>query len=552
MKRGNKLNRIFIYDTTLRDGSQAEGVSFTVSDKVKIARRLDEAGVHYVEGGWPGSNPKDREFFDILLQEPLKHAKLAAFSSTRRKGMTAAQDSNYKDLVAAKTPVVCIFGKTWDMHVTDVLKTTLEDNLEIIRDSVSFLKGKKKEVVYDAEHFFDGYKNNPEYALKTIQAAAQAGADILVLCDTNGGSLPEEISGIITEVQEVVKTPLGIHAHNDMDLAVANSLVAIESGCVQVQGTFNGFGERCGNADLSTIIAILSSKLDYKTLPENKLKSLQDIAYSIGEIANLPIADNHPFVGHSAFAHKAGVHIDAILKNPKAYEHIDPLTFGNHRRFITSELAGKMPFVMKAEQMSLKIEKNSDEAKALLKALQEKELQGYQFEGADASFELFMKKFLKKFKPFFTLEGFRVHTEKTEGHQAWAEATLRIEVKGERRSSSADSVGPVEALDQALRGALMPFYPTLKHMRLTDYKVRVLDTKDGTAAKVRVLIESQDDHDSWTTVGVHENIIEASWEALVDSIEYKLLRDSKKSLQSQKITQKAAVPVRNAFLHGKK
>ncbi len=523
------MKRILIYDTTLRDGSQAEGVSFTVNDKVKIAHKLDEAGVHYVEGGWPGSNPKDKEFFALMQKEPLRHAKLTAFSSTRRKGMSADQDPNYKELIDAKTPVVCIFGKTWDMHVTDVLKTTLDDNLEIIRDSISFLKKKKREVIYDAEHFFDGYKHNPEYALKTLQAAAKAGADILVLCDTNGGSLPEEIAGIITEVQETVTTPLGIHTHNDMDLAVANSLAAIEAGCVQVQGTFNGFGERCGNADLSTIIAILASKLDYKTLPENRLKQLRDIAYHISEIANLPIADNHPFVGHSAFAHKAGVHIDAILKNPLAYEHIDPTAFGNHRRFITSELAGKMPFVMKAEQMDLKIDKNSPEAKALLKALQEKELQGYKFEGADASFELFMKKFLKNYKPFFTLKGFSVHTRKlADDKDAQAEAIVDIEVKGKPQSSTFKSGGPVEALDQALRGALTPFYPTLKNMRLTDYKVRVLDTKDGTAAKVRVLIESQDDHDSWTTVGVHENIIEASWEALVDSIEYKLLRDSKK------------------------
>ncbi len=522
------MPRVFIYDTTLRDGSQAEGVSFTVNDKVKIARKLDESGIDYVEGGWPGSNPKDRDFFALMKKDPLKHARLAAFSSTRRKGMVAADDPHYRDLIAAATPVVCIFGKTWDLHVMDVLRTTLEDNLEIIRDSVAFLKKKKKEVVYDAEHFFDGYKSNPEYALLTLKAAAGAGADILVLCDTNGGSLPEEIAGIITEVRENIAAPLGIHTHNDMDLAVANALAAVDAGCVQVQGTFNGFGERCGNADLSTLIAILSSKLDCKTIPEGRLKALRDTAYYISEVANLPIADNHPFIGHSAFAHKAGVHIDAILKNSKAYEHIDPALFGNHRRFITSELAGKMPFVMKAEQMSLQIDKKSEKAKEMLKALQQKELEGYQFEGADASFELFMKKFLKTYKPFFKLQGFRVHTEKTADGQSRAEATLHIEVNHECRFSAADSVGPVEALDQALRNALAPFYPTLKGMRLTDYKVRVLDTKEGTAAKVRVLIESQDEHDAWTTVGVHENIIEASWEALVDSIEYKLLKDSKK------------------------
>ena len=364
--------------------------------------------------------------------------------------------------------------------------------------------------------------------MKTLAAAAGAGADILVLCDTNGGSLPEEIAGIIAEVKETVQAPLGIHTHNDMDLAVANALAAIDAGCVQVQGTFTGFGERCGNADLTTIIGILSSKLGYKTIPENKLKELKDTAYYISEVANLPLVDNHPFVGHSAFAHKGGVHIDAVLKNATAYEHIDPALFGNHRRFITSELAGKMPFIMKAEQLNVKIDKSSDEAKAMLKALQEKELQGYQFEGADASFELFVKRFLKKHKAFFKLEGFRVHTEKTADGQAWAEATLHVDVKGVRRFSSADSVGPVEALDTALRNALTEAYPSLKDMRLTDYKVRVLDTKDGTAAKVRVLIESQDEHGSWTTVGVHENIIEASWEALVDSVEYKLLKGLKK------------------------
>lgn len=522
------MNKIFIYDTTLRDGSQAEGVSFSVLDKVKIVRKLDEIGVHYIEGGWPGSNPKDKELFNVLRKEPLKQAKLSAFSSTRRKGMKAEDDPLYQDLLEAQTPVVCIFGKTWDLHVTDVLKTTLQDNLEIIKDSVSFLKKKKREVVYDAEHFFDGYKNNPDYALKTILTAQEAGADCIVFCDTNGGSLPEEIAGIILEVKQYLTVPMGIHVHNDCGLGVANSLAAVDAGCIQVQGTFNGFGERCGNADLSTIIAVLSSKLDYQILPKNKLKELKETAYYIAEVANIAIQDFHPFIGHSAFAHKAGVHIDAILKNPLAYEHVDGVMFGNRRRLITSELAGKMPLIQKAQEMAVKLDKKSPQAKELLQALQEKELQGYQFEGADASFELFMKKHLKKYKPFFTLEGFRVHTEKKSKGGAWAEATIHVEVLGEKRFSAADSVGPVEALDKALRKALIKDYPSLEHMRLTDYKVRVLDTKDATAAKVRVLIESQDEHDAWTTVGVHENIIEASWEALVDSVEYKLLKDSKK------------------------
>ncbi|MBF0485036.1 MAG: citramalate synthase [Candidatus Omnitrophica bacterium] len=522
------MNKIFIYDTTLRDGTQAEGISLTVNDKRKIALKLDEIGVHYIEGGWPGSNPKDKEFFKLMQGVKLKNARLAAFSSTRRAGMKAKDDPNFKELVDAKTPVICLFGKTWDLHVRDVLRVSPEENLEIIKDSVSFLKTKKREVVFDAEHFFDGYKNNSDYALAAIKAADNAGADVIVLCDTNGGSLPEEISGIIAEIKDRIKAPLGIHSHNDMDLAVANSLAAVDAGCVQVQGTFNGFGERCGNADLSTIIGILSSKLGYKTIPDAKLKDMKEAAFFISEVANLPIQDFHPFIGHSAFAHKAGVHIDAILKNPLAYEHLKPETFGNHRRFITSELAGKMPIVQKAEQLAVKIDKKSPQAKELLKALQQKELEGYQFEGADASFELFMKKHLKKYVPFFKLEGFRVHTERAANESAWAEATIHIEVKGKKRFSAADSVGPVEALDKALRKALVQSYPALEHMHLTDYKVRVLDTKDGTAAKVRVLIESQDEHDTWTTVGVHENIIEASWEALVDSVEYKLLKDSKK------------------------
>lgn len=522
------MNKIFIYDTTLRDGSQAEGVSFSVEDKKKIALKLDDMGVHYIEGGWPGSNPKDKDFFNLMQDVKLKHAKLAAFGSTRRANIKAADDINLQELIKSKAPVVTIFGKTWDLHVKDVLKTSLQENLCIIEDSIKFLKNKKREVIYDAEHFFDGYKANPEYAIKTLQSAEKGGAEIIVLCDTNGGSLPEEIAGIIAELREIIKTPLGIHTHNDSGLAVANSLAAVESGCIQVQGTFNGFGERCGNADLSNIICVLSSKMGYKTLPEAKLKFIKETAFYISEVANLPIADFHPFVGHSAFAHKGGVHIDAVLKNATAYEHTLPETFGNRRRFITSELAGKMPIVQKAEQLKVKIDKKSPEAKALLKELQKKEYEGYQYEGADASFELLMKKYLKKYTPFFKLEGFRVHIDKDKDGSAHSEATLHVEVNGVRQFSAADSVGPVEAMDIALRAALIRFYPTLSEMHLTDYKVRVIDTKEATAAKVRVLIESQDQQGAWTTVGVNENIIEASWEALVDSIEYKLLKDSKK------------------------
>lgn len=520
---------ITIYDTTLRDGSQTEGIAFSVNDKVKISEKLDQIGVHYIEGGWPGSNPKDKEYFKVFQTKKLKNAVVTAFGSTRRAGIKAADDVNLKELVKSKTITITIFGKTWDLHVTDIIKTTLDENLNMIYDSVHFLKKHRKEVFYDAEHFFDGYKSNPEYALKTLLKAQEAGADCLVLCDTNGGALTTEVTRIIEEIKPHLSAPLGIHTHNDMQLAVANSLAAIEAGCVHVQGTFNGLGERCGNANLATIIGILHTKLQRKSIPAKNVPLLMDTCYFISAISNLKLPDNAAFIGHSAFAHKGGVHIDAMLKNPLAYEHIDPKTVGNHRRFITSELAGKMPIVMKAQQMDVSLDKKSKEAKKLMKTLQEKEHRGYQFEAADASFELFLKRSLKKYTPFFQLEGFRVFTEKRFDGKAFAEASVRLSVvKGEEQFSASEGDGPVEALDNALRLALTKFYPNLAEMNLRDYKVRVLDTQGGTAAKVRVLIESQDSHDSWTTVGVHENIIEASWEALIDSIEYKLLKDQKK------------------------
>ncbi len=516
---------IEMYDTTLRDGSQTEGISFSVNDKVKIAEKLDEMGIHYIEGGWPGSNPKDKEFFKLMKKKKLKNSFLTAFGSTRRARVTPAQDKNLRDLISAQTPVVTIFGKSWDLHVQDVLKVSLEENLDIISSSVSYLKKKKKKVFYDAEHFFDGYKRNPDYALNTILAAQNAGADCIILCETNGGTLTQDVRKIIGEVKPNINVPLGIHAHNDLGLAVANSITAVEMGCGHVQGTFSGLGERCGNADLSIIIAILSTKMGQKTIPQNKIKHLTEASYYLSEISNIKVADNHPFFGHSAFAHKGGVHIDAMLKNPLAYEHIDPQAIGNHRRFITSELAGKMPIVLKAQKLDVKIDKKSKEAKKLLKSLQEKEHSGYQFEAADASFELFMKRALKKIEPFFKLEGFKVTVEKRYDGRVFAEASMRINIKGKEEFTASDGHGPVDALDTALRNALTKFYPGIEKMHLSDFKVRVLDTKAGTAAKVRVLIESQDETDSWTTVGVHENIIEASWEALVDSIEYKLLKD---------------------------
>ncbi|MDP2654467.1 MAG: citramalate synthase [Candidatus Omnitrophota bacterium] len=523
------MPRVVIYDTTLRDGSQTEGISFTVNDKLKIAAKLDNLGVHYIEGGWPGSNPKDKEFFRLIRHQKLKHAKIAAFGSTRRAGVKASEDVNLNELIKSKTPTCTIFGKSWDLHVTDIIKTTLEENLAMVHDSVSFLKKKGKEVFYDAEHFFDGYKRNPDYALKTVLAAQDAGADCIVLCDTNGGTLTEEVRDIVAAVREKLTAPMGIHCHNDLDLAVANSLAAVEMGCIQVQGTFNGLGERCGNVDLCTIVGILNTKLHRKSIPEDKVKLLTETSYFLSEVSNFKLPDNHPFVGHSAFAHKGGVHIDAMLKNPIAYEHVNPQAVGNRRRFVTSELAGKMPIVLRAKEMNVHLDKKSPQTQKLLKALQDKEHGGYQFEAADASFELFMRRHLKQYKPFFTLEGFKVATEKRFDGKIFAEASIRLKIKDGREEFSASSGdGPVDALDKALRHALEKFYPGIKSMHLSDYKVRVLDTQAGTAAKVRVLIESQDDSNSWTTVGVHENIIEASWEALVDSVEYKLLKDTKK------------------------
>jgi 2-isopropylmalate synthase len=519
---------ITIYDTTLRDGSQTEGISFTVNDKLKITDKLDQLGVHYIEGGWPGSNPKDRDYFLAVKGKKLKNAKIAAFGSTRRANVKAEDDTNLQELIKSETPTVTIFGKSWDLHVTDIIKTTLDENVKMIFESVEFLKKRKKEVFYDAEHFFDGYKNNPQYALKTILAAQKAKADCIVLCDTNGGTLPSEVNRIVAVVKKKIKTPLGIHTHNDMQMAVANSIAAIDQGAVQVQGTFNGLGERCGNADLGTIVGILHTKMKRKSIPEAKVKLLTETCYFISEVSNMKLADNHGFVGHSAFAHKGGVHIDAMLKNPLAYEHIEPSIVGNHRRFVTSELAGKMPIVLKAKKMGIDLDKKSPETQGLLKQLQEMEHEGYQFEAADASFELFMKRALKKYTPFFSLKTFKVTTEKQSDGHGKAEAFVHLNLTAEKgENATAIGDGPVDALDKAARKALAKTYPSLSQMHLVDYKVRVLDSKEGTAAKVRVLIESQDEHDSWTTMGVHENIIEASWEALTDSIEYKLLKDKK-------------------------
>jgi len=521
------MQKIILYDTTLRDGAQTEGISFSVHDKMKIVKKLDSLGIHYIEGGWP-ANQKDKQFFEDIKGRKLKNTTIAAFGSTRRANTKAEDDMNLKSLIDARTSVVTIFGKTWDLHVVDILKTTLDENIEMIKSSVKFLKANKKKIFYDAEHFFDGYKSNSGYAINTILAAQEAGADYIILCDTNGGTMPDEIKKIVTGIKKIVDIPLGIHCHNDLGMAVANSIAAVEAGCTQIQGTFNGLGERCGNADLCTIIGILATKMKLESIPKANLKELMEASYYISEVSNTKLADNSAFVGHSAFAHKGGVHIDAVLKNPKAYEHIDPSLVGNHRRFVTSELAGKMPIIKKAEKLNIKLDKSSPEAKKILEILQEKENKGYQYEAADASFELLVNKTLGKYKPSFDLEGFKVQIEKRFDGRIFAEATVRLKVGKEEMYSASEGHGPVDALDKALRNALTKFYPTLSDMRLTDYKVRVIDSKEGTAAQVRVLIETQDNNDSWTTIGLHENIIEASWEALIDSIEYKLMKDGKK------------------------
>jgi len=519
------MKKIELYDTTLRDGAQTEGISYSVHDKVRIARKLDELGIHYVEGGYPLSNPKDKAFFAELKKSPLKHAKLVAFGSTRRGGVKPEEDAGLKSLVASGSCTATIFGKSWDLHVREVLRVSLEENLKMIRDSVSFLKGEGLEVIYDAEHFFDAYKRNADYALQTLRAAQESGARLLCLCDTNGGSLPSEVTRIINDVRQVITAPLGIHTHNDAGLAVANSIVAVESGCVHVQGTINGYGERCGNADLIPIIGILKLKMGRECLSEERLRTLTEVAHFVSEVSNMKQADNQPFAGKSAFAHKAGVHINAVLKTPESYEHIDPVLVGNARRLLVSELAGKSPILLKARELKLNLKKDSPEIQKVLRALQDLEHNGFQFEAADASFEIMVKRALKKFKDFFLLEGFRVIIEKHKKGRVTSEATIKLRVGKQREHTSSDGDGPVNALDNALRKALKAFYPQLQKMHLSDFKVRVLDAKEGTAAKVRVLIQSQDESDTWTTVGVSENIIEASWQALVDSIEYKLLKD---------------------------
>lgn len=537
---------IELYDTTLRDGAQTEGISYSVQDKLRITEKLDALGVHTIEGGWPGSNPKDVEYFRQARRLPLRTAKLAAFGSTRRAA-SAAADPNLKALLKAETPIVTLFGKTWDLHVREVLRVSLDENLRLIEDSVAFLKRHGRTVVYDAEHFFDGCQDNLAYALKTLEAAVAGGADAVTFCDTNGGTLPAELVRCIGQAKAVVRVPLGIHAHNDSELAVANTLAAVEAGCQQVQATVNGYGERCGNANLISIIGNLTLKLRRGGLPEAKLKELTEVSRFVAEVSNMAQRANQPFVGEAAFAHKGGVHVNAVMKNPRTYEHVNPAVVGNERKILVSELSGRSSLVFKAKGLALDLSKETPQAKRLLKLLQQLEHAGYHFEAAEGSLELLLKRELKQLAPFFALEGFRIIMEKRGEHKLLSEATIKVRVDGDLEQTAAEGDGPVNALDNAIRKALRRFYPTLSGMHLTDFKVRVLDEKAGTAAKVRVLIQSQDAEDSWGTVGVSENIIEASWQALSDSIQYKLMKDraQKSEVRSQRPEKTAKRRVRS-------
>ncbi|MBN1482142.1 citramalate synthase [candidate division KSB1 bacterium] len=516
-----------IYDTTLRDGNQSEGISYSVEDKIRIAQRLDEFGMDYIEGGWPGSNPKDMQFFKRARKMHWHNAKIAAFGSTRRKDARAAKDDNLRLLLEAETPVVTIFGKSWDLHVTEGLRTTEKKNLDIIYESVAYLKDQGKEVIYDAEHFFDGFKSNLDYAIQTLEAACKGGADCLVLCDTNGGVLLHEISEIIDAVLDAgFAVPLGIHTHNDSDVAVANSILAIQRGLLHVQGTINGYGERCGNANLCSIIPNVAFKLQDVFLADKvKLVELTTLSRYISEVANLPHREESPYVGNSAFAHKGGIHVSAIRRNRLTYEHVDPARIGNHQRVLISDQSGQSNILQKAEEMGHNLSGNGAELKEIVNKLKELEHLGYQFEDADGSFEVLIHKTTGNFKDYFELKSARVIIFKYEEGTLHSEAVLRLLVKDQMQHTVAEGHGPVDALDKALRKALEPFYPSLKEIRLIDYKVRVLDSKQGTGAKVRVSIESEDGKMTWGTVGVSENIIEASWQALVDRITYKLMRE---------------------------
>lgn len=513
---------ISIFDTTLRDGSQGEGISLSADDKLKIARKLDTLGVHYIEGGIPGSNGKDIEFFNRVKQYNW-NAKLTAFGSTRRKHSLAEQDVNLNRIIEAKVPAATLVGKSWDFHVHTALQTTLEENLAMISESIAYLKRAGMEVMLDAEHFFDGYKHNAEYALAVLKKVQEAGADWFIMCDTNGGTMPHEVKAIVESVAETSQIKLGIHTHNDCELAVANAIAAVDAGALQVQGTINGYGERCGNTNLCSAIPTLQLKLGYECISSQQLTQLSSVARYVSEIANVNMAVNQPFVGSAAFAHKGGIHVSAILKDPRTYEHIQPELVGNKQRVLVSELAGQSNVLSKAVQLGYELDPTNSQTRNIIDRIKELEHQGYQFEGADASLELLLRQATGVAEDPFSFASFRLMAEKALDGAVGSEAIVKITIGGEPIHTAAEGNGPVNALDNALRKALERNYPCIHDMHLTDYKVRVLNENNTTAAKVRVLIESTDGHNTWSTVGVSSNVIEASWEALVDSFRYALI-----------------------------
>ena len=530
-RRGEtRTKRIILYDSTLREGDQSEYINFSKEDKLLILEKLDAFGMDYVEGGWPGANPKDDAFFREAVRLNLTNARLVAFGMTRRPGRKASRDPGIQSILRSGIQAATLVGKTWDLHVREALRVSFAENLRMIRDSVSFLKKRLPEVFFDAEHFFDGYMSNPEYAVQCIRAAEEAGADCIVLCDTNGGMIPSRLQAIVREVFPRVRAPLGIHAHNDSDLAVANSLAAVREGVVQIQGTMNGYGERCGNANLCSVIPNLQLKMKIPCVPKGNLKMLRECSRFVAELANQIPNRQRPYVGESAFAHKGGIHVSAVTKNPRTYEHIQPESVGNQRRFLVSDLSGKSTVREKAKQFRLDLKGRGGAEEEIVDTLKNMEKKGYRYEGAEASFELLMRKALGKRRKSFNLIGFRVLDEKKqEKEPPYSEATVMIEVDGKVEHTAAEGSGPVNALDNALRKALETFYPELKSVRLLDYKVRVLPSGDGTGSHVRVLIESGDGKQRWSTVGVSYNIIEASWQALVDAVEYKLQMDRRRT-----------------------
>ena len=538
------MEQVLVYDTTLRDGTQGENINFSANDKLKVAKKLDELGVHYIEGGWPGSNERDESFFAMARAETFENAKLTAFGSTHKFGITPAEDRHLNAIIESGATVGTIFGKTWDLHVEKILNIGLSDNLELIEGSVGYLKQNNMEVHYDAEHFFDGYKENPDYATQTLKAAVKGGADALVLCDTNGGTLPHEVENIMHALREALfndpeigqkakATRFGIHTHNDSGLAVANSITAVRCGAVMVQGTINGYGERCGNADLTAIIPIVELKMGHPCLGEEKLKKLRKVSLYISETANMPPIHSRPFVGKSAFAHKGGVHVNAIMKEPRAYEHMDPALVGNQRRVLVSDMAGKSNVEYKAKEMGIDIEGHGVDTSDIVAEVKRLEQEGYQFDVADGTFKILIEKLTNQFQPLFELDSFRVTIEKDKDQPCYSHAMIKIGVGDVKEITAAEGHGPVSALDNALRKALNHVFANeLAPVHLVDFKVRVLDGGEGTGAKVRVLIESRDEEQLWSTIGVSEDIIEASWQALADSFQFKLAKDKVNGAQT--------------------